>query len=222
MDDNKGVRRAAIMAGVWAIGVIVAVVLAFAAVAQVASGVAPNHVARMSQQAIDDELAAKTTTTMLRKPGSATTSTLGSSSTTSTVVTGVGGTTTSVAKTSPDTMTSQTAAPTVTTPTTTPSRGSENPPPPITPTTESTVPSAPAHNTVTASQGGTVFTRCSGPETIVYVAAVPKPGYGRTTDVETPQAVRQTFQNGSHVSRIEAECSNGVVHAQVEEESNDE
>ena len=78
------------------------------------------------------------------------------------------------------------------------------------------------HNTATTSQGGTVFTRCSGPETIVYVAAVPRSGYERTVDVEGPHGIQQSFADGHHRSNIEAECSGNVVHAQVEEESADD
>jgi hypothetical protein len=75
---------------------------------------------------------------------------------------------------------------------------------------------------VTTSQGGTVYTRCTGSETIAYVAAVPKTGYARTVDIESPTGVQQTFVNGNHRSNIQAECSNGVVHAEVEEETADE
>jgi hypothetical protein len=70
---------------------------------------------------------------------------------------------------------------------------------------------------VTTSVGGTIWTRCSGADHIAFVAAVPKGGYARTHDAENPVVV-QWFDNGSHVSKISAECSNGVVHAEVEEE----
>jgi hypothetical protein len=53
----------------------------------------------------------------------------------------------------------------------------------------------------------------------VYVAAVPKSGYQRTQDVESAGGIAQWFENGSHLSKITAECSNGSVHAEVEEES---
>jgi hypothetical protein len=72
---------------------------------------------------------------------------------------------------------------------------------------------------VTTSQGGTVYSRCSGPDTIAYVAAVPRSGYQRTVDGESPTGIRQTFENAHHRSRIAAECSDGIVHAEVEEES---
>ena len=55
--------------------------------------------------------------------------------------------------------------------------------------------------------------------TITYVVAVPKPGYRRTLDVESAHKVEQRFENGRQRSSIEAECSDGVVHARVEEES---
>jgi hypothetical protein len=55
----------------------------------------------------------------------------------------------------------------------------------------------------------------------VYVAAIPKSGYQRTVDVEASTGIEQEFQNGSHASQIQAACSNGVVHAEVEEDSAD-
>jgi len=75
---------------------------------------------------------------------------------------------------------------------------------------------------VTTSQGGTLFTRCSGPDTIVYVAAVPRTDYQRTVDVEDPTGIEQSFVNSHHRSKIEASCSNGTVHAHIEEESADD
>lgn len=51
------------------------------------------------------------------------------------------------------------------------------------------------------------------------VAAVAKSGYQRTRDVEGAGGVMQWFDNGSHLSKITAECSNGSVHAEVEEEN---
>jgi hypothetical protein len=56
----------------------------------------------------------------------------------------------------------------------------------------------------------------------VYVAAVPRTGYDRTVDVEDPTGIQQSFVNAQHRSKIEAACSNGVVHAHVEEESADD
>ena len=106
--------------------------------------------------------------------------------------------------------TSSTVASTISSPTTTPATTTvttASPPPPV------------SHNTVTASRGGTLFTRCSGPDRIVFVAAVPKSGYQRTVDDERSGAIRQSFENSNHRSTIEAECSDGTVHAQVEEES---
>ena len=74
---------------------------------------------------------------------------------------------------------------------------------------------------MTTSQGGTVYTSCSGPDTIVFVAAVPKSGYERTRDVEGSHGVEQTFQSSSHTSTISVECSDGRSHAEVEEETDD-
>jgi len=53
------------------------------------------------------------------------------------------------------------------------------------------------------------------------VAAVPKSGYERTVDVEHEDGIKQVFVNAHHRSQIEAECSGGVVQAQVDEESSD-
>jgi hypothetical protein len=47
---------------------------------------------------------------------------------------------------------------------------------------------------------------------------VPKSGFERTGDVEGPGGIVQSFDNGQHRSTISAECSDGVVHAEVEEE----
>ena len=63
-----------------------------------------------------------------------------------------------------------------------------------------------------------MWTRCSGADHIVYVAAVPKSEYERTRDVESPGGIEQWFESDSHRSKIKAECSDGVVHAEVEEE----
>ena len=62
-----------------------------------------------------------------------------------------------------------------------------------------------------------MWTRCSGQDQIVYIAAVPKSGYERTRDVESPGGIQQWFESDNHLSKITAECSNGVVHAEVEE-----
>lgn len=97
---------------------------------------------------------------------------------------------------------------------------SSSAPPPATVTTAAAPPTAP-HNTVTTSQGGTLFTRCIGTDTIEYVAAVPRTGYERTVDVEDSTGIEQAFVNATHQSKIAAECSNGIVHAHVEEESAD-
>jgi hypothetical protein len=75
--------------------------------------------------------------------------------------------------------------------------------------------------TVTTSRGGTVWTRCSGSSSIVYVAAIPKNGYQRSVDVEDASGIVQLFANGTSQSKVHAECTNGVVHAAVEEETAD-
>ncbi|HEY5014029.1 MAG TPA: hypothetical protein VIK61_15200, partial [Acidimicrobiia bacterium] len=80
-------------------------------------------------------------------------------------------------------------------------------------------PTTAPHSAATTSVGGTIWTRCSGADRIDFVAAVPKGGYERTRDVENAAGIEQWFDNGGHVSKISAECSNGVVHAEVEEES---
>jgi hypothetical protein len=128
----------------------------------------------------------------------------------------------------PSTISTTTRKPTASSapPSTTRSTASVAPPPGPVGTTTSTVASPPPpaptttpHNTVTTSQGGTVWTRCSGADQIVYVAAVPKSEYERTRDIESPGGIEQWFESDSHRSRIKAECSDGVVHAEVEEDS---
>ena len=74
---------------------------------------------------------------------------------------------------------------------------------------------------MTTSPGGTIWTRCSAPNSIVYIAAVPQSGYQRTVDIEAPTGIEQQFQNGSRRSTIQAACSNGAVRADVENESAD-
>jgi hypothetical protein len=203
-----------LLAGIWVAGVVIAVSLAFAAVARVANGVAPNDVSHLSQTDIDDELAGATTTS---PTSGAPTSSATATSSTSTVTT-----------------TSRTTAPTAST--TTPTTGGSiltSPPTDttsptiskLTPTTNTTVAKPPPvtpHNTVTTSQGGTVYTRCTAPDKIAYVAAVPKSGYARTVDIENPDGIKQVFVNNTHASKIQAECSNGVVHAEVEEDGDDD
>ena len=66
-----------------------------------------------------------------------------------------------------------------------------------------------------------MWTRCSGPDSIVYVAAIPKNGYRRSVDGEASTGIIQQFGNGSRRSKVQAACSNGVVHAEVEEDSAD-
>lgn len=191
-------RRGLLLAGVWALGVVASVTLAFAAVGRVASGVAPHDGTRLSQTAIDDQLTSRAT---LPSATSTSSTTRSSSSTTSPT--------------------------TVTTPTTRPTSPNVTSPPPTSntsPPTVTTVWAAPPNvpvNTVTTSQGGTLFTRCSGPDTIAYVAAVPRTGYQRTLDIEDPTGIEQVFANARDQSKIDASCSNGIVHAHVEEESAD-
>jgi hypothetical protein len=170
------------MVGVWLLGAGVAVALSFAAVARVASGVAPAGVGSLSRRAIDNQLR-----TVTSRPVDARSTT-----------------------------TPSTSRPT-------PTR-----PPPSVPEVPTTVPISPtivpppvsvAPDTVTTSQGGTLWTHCSGQSSIVYVAAIPKSGYQRTENVEASDGVSQQFENGRHRSSIEAQCSAGVVRAQVDEES---
>lgn len=193
-------RRGLALTAVWALGIVLAVTLAFAAVGRVASGVAPHDVARLSQTAIDKELSETT------RPSAVSTS----SSRAPSVSTAPQASTTA---TTPQT--DNTVAPPITS-----SSPSSNAPPPTTVTT--TVSAGAPHNTVTTAQGGTLFTRCTGPETIEFVAAVPRTGYERTVDKENSSGIEQSFVNIQHKSTIAAECSNGVVNAHVEEESADD
>jgi hypothetical protein len=89
----------------------------------------------------------------------------------------------------------------------------------VTETTTTAAPASGAGDTATTSLGGTIWTRCSSPNSIVFVAAIPKPGYERTNDVQLPTRIQEQFQNGNHVSTIQAECAGGAVHAEVEEET---
>ena len=208
MGHNLHVRRALMMGGLWALEVVIAVSVSFAAVDRVASGVTSGDAARLSQEAINDEL-------RLTASGTATSSTVPKSTSASTSTT-----------LAPSVTTTSTVVPSPTPFTTTPTPPTTHTPPttrflPTTQTTTSTSIPAASSNTVTTSEGGTLFTRCSGADQIVFVAAVPKPGYQRTVDNEDPGGVRQSFQNGTHLSKIEAECSNGIVQAQVEEDSTD-
>jgi hypothetical protein len=186
--DNRAVKRGLLLTGFWLVGVT----------ARVASHVAPQGVARLSAGGVDRELASPLPSTGASTPR----------------------------PTTPQPPSS------VTSPTTRPSSPSSTaatpPPPPIGPATSvpptrppATVappPTTTLHNTVTTSQGGTVWTRCASAEAIVYVAAVPKSGYQRTHDVESAGGITEWFENGSHRSKITAECSDGSVHAEVEEE----
>ena len=95
------------------------------------------------------------------------------------------------------------------------------PPAPGRVTTTTTAPAPPANETVTTSAGGTVYTRCTGPDSIAFVAAVPKNGFERVRDVETGRQVVQEFASDAHRSTISVECSDGRAHAEVEEESNE-
>jgi hypothetical protein len=196
--DNREVRRGLLLAGFWVLGVTASVALAFAAVGRVASRVAPPGVARLSAGAVNRELGS--TIPSVRPP-----------TTRQPTSSAVPPSTSRGATTRPSS-----PSPTVSVP---PSVGPASsvapprPPPTVAPST--TTP----HNTVTTSQGGTLWTRCSSADQIVYVAAVPRSGYQRTFDVESSSGIAQWFDNGSHRSKIAAECSNGSVHAEVEEEA---
>jgi hypothetical protein len=103
------------------------------------------------------------------------------------------------------------AAPTPTVPVELPTTTTQ--PPPASPSASAVA------ATATTSQGGTIWTRCSGPDSIVYIAALPRSGYQRTLDLESSSGITQQFENGTSISKIQAACSNGVVHAEVEQES---
>ena len=205
--DNREMRRGLVLACLWALGVTASVAVAFAAVGRVASRVAPSGAARLSTGAVERELSTPVTPPGTPRSNAGRTSTNRSTSSTRPTHT-----TTTGSK--------PTTSATVTTPPTTSERPPASSPPVTTPTTKTPTPTpttAP-HDTATTSQGGTVWTRCSGAQ-IVYVAAVPTSGYERTRDVEGPGQIEQWFQSNQHISRITAECSDGVVHAEVEEEN---
>ena len=61
-------RRNLLLAGVWLLGAVAAVGLSFAAVARVASGVAPAGVGSLSRRAIDNQLTSTSATTAARPP----------------------------------------------------------------------------------------------------------------------------------------------------------
>ena len=214
MGDNRCVRRGLVLTCLWVLGVSASVGLAFAAVGRVANRVAPPAVAKLSSQGVDRALGSTV-------PSSSPTTPRGPSSSTPSTTT-TGGSPTSTATTGPSGP-SRPGGPTSTLGTEPPTtNGSSGPvttvgPPSPTTTTPTPTTTAPT-NTVTTSQGGTVWTRCSSNEQIVYIAAVPKSGYERTRDVENPSGIVQSFDDGSHRSTISAECSNGVVHAEIEEE----
>jgi hypothetical protein len=214
VDDNQEMRRGLVLTGLWVVGVMASVALAFGAVGNVASQVAPPGVARLSARGVDRALG---TTVVL--PSSTTAGRPAGSS--APPVSGRGSTTT-VKRPGPGS--SSTAAPPPSTsggPGTSAPTSSATSPPPTTgsPPPTGTPPTTALHSTATTSVGGTVWTRCSGAEHITFVAAVPRAGYERTRDVENASGIVQWFDDGSHISKISAECSNGVVHAEVEEES---
>ena len=82
--------------------------------------------------------------------------------------------------------------------------------PPTTTTKPSPTTTVPHDKTATTSQGGTVWTYCSGEDHIVFVSAVPKSGFERTRDVESPSGIVQTFESDSHRSTISARYEFGV------------
>jgi len=175
-------RRALILGGVWALGIVASVAFAFAAVARVAGGIAPHDVSRLSQTEIDDALKAPPAVRPTTAPTTAPTTrtTLVPTSTTPTVATTV---------TSPP-------------PTTTAPRS--------------------AGETATTSQGGTLYARCTDDGTIDYAAAVPRMGYERVIDDESPGRIEEAFENDHHRSTIVATCEGGTVHAQVTEGRGDD
>ena len=194
--DNRTVRRGFLLTGLWVLGVTASVAVAFTAVGSVASRVVPPGVGRLSAAAVDRALGTtgpSSQSTISGRPSSS-------------------GPPLSV-RPSPSS-TDRVAPPSTSVGPAT----SIAPRPRPTPTTASASPTSVPHNTVTTSEGGTVWTRCSGPDRIVYVAAVPKSEYERTHDVESAGGIEQWFQSGNHLSKITAECSGGVVHAEVEEE----
>jgi hypothetical protein len=185
-------RRRLLLAGTWLLGTAVALTISFAAVARVANGVAPANVAALSRRAIDNELTTAPTT---------------SSSTV-------------------QERSRRALQPSTTTTPTTSIQPKVSAPTALNPPEQVTVPNAPSPTTtaitpatVTTSHGGTIWTRCTGPNSIQFLAAVPTNGYQRTADVEASTGIEEQFTNGSRVSTINAECSNGVVHAEVEDGS---
>jgi len=185
-------RRRLLLAGTWLLGTAVALTVSFAAVARVASGVAPPNGAALSRRAIDNEL------------------TTGPSTSPSSVQRRSRRALQPSATTTPTTSLRRevNAAPAL------------NSPAPVTaPIAPSPPPTATTPATATTSQGGTIWTRCTGPDTIQFLAAVPNNGYQRTADIEASTGIEEQFNNGSRASTINAECSNGVVHAEVEEGS---
>ena len=205
--NNQGVRRVLVMVGSWILGVIASVAVAFAAVGQVANRVAPTSGERLSSGAIERALGSPPST------GSGTTRTTTTSSAPSSTDRGASTTT----STSPP-GSIVTSAPTTTRPAS-PTTTSATTPPPTTPPPPTTT--VAPRDTATTSQGGTIWTHCSGAEHIVFVAAVPKSGFERTHDVEQPGGIHEWFASDTHLSKIDAECSDGVVHAEVEEERGD-
>ncbi len=194
-------RRAVLLTTVWVVGVGTSVAIAFAAVATVARGVEPSNAARLSTRAIDHELGAP----QASSPSPSLPATQTSRPTTP--------------------ATAATVAPVTTVPplqptTTAPPVRPVAPPAvaPTPPTSNGPSPTVSSRTTATASPGGTVWARCSAPDTIVFVAAVPSSGYQRVRDVENGQTVEQWFANGSKVSKIHAECADGAVHAEVDTE----
>jgi len=198
--DNGSVKwlskRAVLLTGVWLVGVGASVAVAFAAVGAVARGVEPANIVRLSGRAIDRELR---TPTSPPPPAHAITPPSVPSSTSTTT-----------APPTSNTVGTATSVPTtgaVTPPTTAPER----------PTTRPTTARA-SSATATPSPGGTVYTHCIGPNTIAFDSAIPNNAYFRVRDVENGSGVEQWFSNGKKVSKVHAECSGGVVHAEVENE----
>jgi hypothetical protein len=198
------VRRGFLLVGVWLLGAVFAVAFSFAAVRRVASGVTRSSGVSVSH-AVDPE-----TTTVARSQAPSTPP---------------------APRHRASVHSNPALRPTVPAPVPGPSATGPLPAyvapvPNIMPATTTpaivSVTTPPSPGTAIASQGGTVWTRCSGANTIVYIAAVPKSGYQRITDVEDGSGIEQQFDNGAHRSTVQASCSHGVVHAQVEEETTDD
>ena len=193
-DENRRVRRGMVLVGLWVLGVAVAVTLAFAAVGAGRTRRRAARQSRGSSQAAIDERALRD----IERPH---------------------GDDPAEAVREPSTSTTRSTTPTddghVVRPSRPPSPSgtTSTAPPPTTPTTASPPPTVAPQNTATPSQGGTIFTRCSGPSTIVYVAAVPKQRIRAHRRRREPDRHQPDVRNGRTSRRIDADCAGGTVHA---------